>query len=117
MSRIRVQNENITENTNARSPLSFISLLLIDVYMKRHTGIVERKENSCSFLVHFPNLQVFAVKNIVEIQNFIPFLKSRGQANIWGPVPPVPRRTATDREPYSENILILVLKTIIRWNY
>ena len=51
-------------------------------------------EVSCSFLVHLPNWQVFAVNNILEIQNFIPFWKSGGGPTkgpkkfLGGPLPP-----------------------------
>ena len=31
---IRVQDDNITENTNARSPLTFINLLYVAAYMQ-----------------------------------------------------------------------------------
>ena len=40
MIEIRVQDDNITENTNARTPLTFRNLLLVYTYIKdkRHKG-------------------------------------------------------------------------------
>ena len=32
--KVRVQDDNITENRNARSPLTFRNLLLVDAYMQ-----------------------------------------------------------------------------------
>ena len=80
---IRVQDDKITENTNARSPLALRNLLKllltckakrrkecqIDIFYKLKYGT--SLEVSCSFLVHLPNSRAFAVNNIIEIQNFI----------------------------------------------
>ena len=83
---IRVQNDDIMENTNVRSPLAFRNLLYVVAYMQSQK--IQRKLErdvlyklkysnilavSSSFVVQLPNSQVFPVNNIFKIQNFIPF--------------------------------------------
>jgi len=60
-------------------------------------------EVSCSFLVRLPNWQVFAVNNILKIQNFIPFWKSRGWANEGAKK--IPRRAVAPRFPVEPPLL------------
>ena len=83
---IRVQEDKITDNTSVRSPLTFRNLLYVVAYtqsqktqrkLEREVLYKSKYSNSlevlCSFLVHLPNSQVFAVNNMFKIQNSIPF--------------------------------------------
>ena len=86
---IRVQDNSITENTNARSPLTFRNSykLLLKCKAKRDKEskrdmLYQLKYSSnleASFLVHLPNSQVFAANKIFEIR-FSNFRKKWGGA-------------------------------------
>ena len=79
---ITVQDVNITETTEARSPLTFRNLLYVVAYMQSQK--MQRKPEkrlytlmyssslkvSCLFIVHLANSCVFAVNTVLKFQNF-----------------------------------------------